>query len=161
MTMALQPRLNKQGRDDLILVDDFSKKEKEKNYIDKRYNALIDRELFFDWFKDNHDKIDFVIHLGARTDTTEFDWNIFQKLNVDYTETMFSLCSDYNIPLIYASSAATYGNGELGYDDNHDVVERLQPLNPYGKSKNEVDKWILKPECKLYSGCFILVVKTC
>lgn len=138
--------LNKQGRDDLILVDDFSKKEKEKNYIDKRYNALIDRELFFDWFKDNHDKIDFVIHLGARTDTTEFDWNIFQKLNVDYTETMFSLCADYNIPLIYASSAATYGNGELGYDDNHDIVERLQPLNPYGKSKNEVDKWILKQE---------------
>lgn len=138
--------LNKQGRDDLILVDDFSKKEKEKNYIDKRYNALIDRELFIDWFKDNHDKIDFVIHLGARTDTTEFDWNIFQKLNVDYTETMFSLCADYHIPLIYASSAATYGNGELGYDDNHDVVERLQPLNPYGKSKNEVDKWILKQE---------------
>lgn len=138
--------LNKQGRDDLILVDDFSKKEKEKNYIDKRYNTLIDRELFFDWFKDNHDKIDFVIHLGARTDTTEFDWNIFQKLNVDYTETMFSLCADYHIPLIYASSAATYGNGELGYDDNHDIVERLQPLNPYGKSKNEVDKWILKQE---------------
>ncbi len=135
--------LNDHGRDDLILVDDFSKKEKERNYVDLKYNALVDRDVFFDWFKENHHDVDFVVHLGARTDTTEFDWNVFQKLNVDYTQTMFCLCSDYHIPLVYASSAATYGNGELGYDDSHDVVEKLNPLNPYGRSKNEVDKWIL------------------
>ena len=138
--------LNKKGYNDLILVDDFSKKEKERNYIDLKYNALVDRNVFFDWFKENHEDVDFVVHLGARTDTTEFDWNVFQKLNVDYTETMFSMCAEYQIPLVYASSAATYGNGELGYDDSHDVVEKLQPLNPYGRSKNEVDKWILKQE---------------
>ena len=137
---------NKKGYNDLILVDDFSKKEKEKNYIDLKYNSLVDREIFFEWFKVNHGNVEFVVHLGARTDTTEFDWNVFQKLNVNYTQTLFSLCTEYQIPLIYASSAATYGNGELGYDDNHEVVERLQPLNPYGKSKNEVDKWILKQE---------------
>ena len=136
--------LNQRGFNDLVLVDDFSKKQKEKNYIDLKYNALVERELFFDWFKENHKGVDFVVHLGARTDTTEFDWNVFIKLNVDYTETMFSLCAEYQIPLIYASSAATYGNGELGYDDSHEVVEKLQPLNPYGRSKNEVDKWILK-----------------
>ena len=138
--------LNKKGYDDLILVDDFSKKEKERNYIHLKYKALVDRNVFFDWFKENHDKIDFVVHLGARTDTTEFDWNVFQKLNVDYTQTMFLLCTEYQIPLVYASSAATYGDGELGYEDNHEVVEKLQPLNPYGRSKNEVDKWILKQE---------------
>ena len=138
--------LNKKGYNDLSLVDDFSKKEKERNYIDLKYNALVDRNVFFDWFKENHEDVDFVVHLGARTDTTEFDWNVFQKLNVDYTETMFSMCAEYQIPLVYASSAATYGNGELGYDDSHDVVEKLQPLNPYGRSKNEVDKWILKQE---------------
>ncbi len=138
--------LNQKGYNDLILVDDFSKKEKERNYIDLKYKALVDRNIFFDWFKENHKEVDFVVHLGARTDTTEFDWNVFQKLNVDYTETMFSLCAEYQIPMVYASSAATYGNGELGYDDSHDVVEKLQPLNPYGRSKNEVDKWILKQE---------------
>lgn len=136
--------LNKKGRNDLILVDDFSKKQKERNYIDLKYKALVDRNDFFDWFKENHENVDFVVHLGARTDTTEFDWNVFQKLNVDYTKTMFLLCTEYHIPMVYASSAATYGDGELGYDDSHDVVERLQPLNPYGRSKNEVDKWILK-----------------
>ena len=136
--------LNEQGYNDLILVDDFSKKEKERNYIDLKYKSLVDRNIFFDWFKENHEDVDFVVHLGARTDTTEFDWNVFLKLNVDYTETMFALCSEYQIPLVYASSAATYGNGKLGYDDSHDVVEKLQPLNPYGRSKNEVDKWILK-----------------
>ena len=138
--------LNKKGYNNLILVDDFSKKEKERNYINLRYDSLIDRNDFFAWFKERHDDVDFVVHLGARTDTTEFDWNVFQKLNVDYTQTMFSLCAEYQIPLVYASSAATYGDGELGYDDSHDVVERLQPLNPYGRSKNEVDKWILKQE---------------
>lgn len=136
--------LNKKGYNNLILVDDFSKKEKESNYINLKYKDLINREVFFDWFRENHQDIDFVVHLGARTDTTEFDWNVFQKLNVDYTETMFSLCADYQIPLIYASSAATYGDGDLGYEDSHEIVEKLQPLNPYGRSKNEVDKWILK-----------------
>ncbi len=138
--------LNEKGYNDLIFVDDFSKKEKEKNYIDLKYNSLVDREIFFEWFKENHSKVDFVVHLGARTDTTEFDWNVFVKLNVEYTQTMFSLCAEYQIPLVYASSAATYGNGELGYDDSHEVVDRLQPLNPYGRSKNEVDRWILKQD---------------
>ncbi|MBE6336010.1 MAG: ADP-glyceromanno-heptose 6-epimerase [Lentimicrobiaceae bacterium] len=138
--------LNKKGNNDLILVDDFSKQNKERNFIDAKYNELIDRDYYFDWFENNHDNVEFVIHLGARTDTTEFDWSVFEKLNVSFTQKMFGLCAEYNIPLIYASSAATYGNGELAYDDNHEVVEKLQPLNPYGRSKNEVDKWILRQE---------------
>lgn len=138
--------LNDQGREDLILVDDFSKDKKKPNYINLEYKSLIDRDLYFDWFEKNNKEIDFVVHLGARTDTTEFDWSVFEKLNVSYTEKMFSMCADFGIPLIYASSAATYGDGNLGYDDNHSLVESLQPLNPYGRSKNEVDKWVLTQE---------------
>lgn len=136
--------LNEQGREDLVLVDDFSKKQKERNYINKKYQLLLDRKEFHNWLKLNHDKVDFVVHLGARTDTTEFDWNVFIELNVNYTEQLWTLCTEYQIPLVYASSAATYGGGELGYNDSHDIVERLVPLNPYGRSKNEIDKWILK-----------------
>ena len=66
--------LNQKGYNDLILVDDFSKKEKERNYIDLKYKTLVDRNVFFDWFKENHEEVDFVVHLGARTDTTEFEW---------------------------------------------------------------------------------------
>jgi ADP-L-glycero-D-manno-heptose 6-epimerase len=138
--------LNGQDHQDLLLVDDFSKKEKQRNYQDKRYQSLLDRDGFLEWLKENHAKVDFVIHLGARTDTTEFDYNVFQKLNVDYTIGIWKLCTEYHIPLIYASSAATYGMGERGYDDRHDIVEQLQPLNPYGRSKNEVDKYILSQQ---------------
>ena len=136
--------LNEQGRNDLVLVDDFSKTQKERNYINKKYQLLLDRKELHNWLKINHDKVDFVVHLGARTDTTEFDWNVFIELNVNYTEQLWTLCTEYQIPLVYASSAATYGGGEMGYNDSHDIVEKLQPLNPYGRSKNEIDKWILK-----------------
>ncbi|MGF2414451.1 MAG: ADP-glyceromanno-heptose 6-epimerase, partial [Ferruginibacter sp.] len=88
-------------------------------------------------------KIDFVFHLGARTDTTEFDYSIHQKLNVEYSQHIWNYCTINKIPLVYASSAATYGEGEFGYDDSHDIVEQLHPLNPYGISKNEFDKWVL------------------
>jgi len=135
--------LNQSGYVDLALVDDFSKTEKKRNYEHLAFAELIDRNAFFDWFNENHRNVEFVIHLGARTDTTEFDYGVFQQLNVDYTIRVWRCCVQYQIPLIYASSAATYGMGELGYDDRHDIVGRLQPLNPYGRSKNEIDKYIL------------------
>ncbi len=138
--------LNDYGRTDLILVDDFSKTEKKGNYEGKRFHNLVDRNSFIESLKDHHDGIDFIIHLGARTDTTEFDYQVFQKLNVDYTLALWDCCTRYQIPLIYASSAATYGMGELGYNDSHDIVSELKPLNPYGVSKNEIDKYILNQE---------------
>lgn len=133
--------LNAFGHRDLILVDDFSREERRRNYECLCYSELVDRDHFLEWFKNNN--IKFIIHLGARTDTTEFDYNVFQKLNVDYTIELWKLCTEFQIPLIYASSAATYGMGELGYDDRHDIVNALKPLNPYGRSKNEIDKFIL------------------
>jgi ADP-L-glycero-D-manno-heptose 6-epimerase len=85
-----------------------------------------------------------VIHLGARTDTTEFDYSVFEKLNLNYSKNIWNICSNYGIDLYYASSAATYGDGALGYNDDLEIIDKLQPLNPYGLSKNEFDKWAIK-----------------
>jgi ADP-L-glycero-D-manno-heptose 6-epimerase len=136
--------LNTQGYNNLILVDDFSVDTKRNNWINKKYLSTVERENLFVWLDQSGQHIDAVIHLGARTDTTEFDYTIHEKLNVQYSKDMWNYCVATNTPLIYASSAATYGAGELGYNDDHDVPERLQPLNPYGVSKNEFDKWALK-----------------
>jgi ADP-L-glycero-D-manno-heptose 6-epimerase len=88
--------------------------------------------------------IDFIFHLGARTDTTEFDYSVLEKLNVEFSKNIWSYCVEKKIPLVYASSAATYGGGELGYNDDHELPFKLNPLNPYGRSKNEFDKWALQ-----------------
>lgn len=138
--------LNQQGFENLILVDEFDDEEKELNLLHKKFIVRVEREDFFDWVQREKPKVDFVFHLGARTDTTEFDYSIHQHLNVEYSQNIWNYCTVNNIPLVYASSAATYGEGELGYDDNHEVIEQLHPLNPYGISKNEFDKWVLHQE---------------
>ena len=136
--------LNENGYTNLILVDDFGVEEKRKNWEGKNFEEIVERYNLFNWLKENERPINFVIHLGARTDTTEFDYAIHQELNVEYSQDVWNYCTRNNVPLIYASSAATYGSGELGYDDDHGVVDKLQPLNPYGVSKNEFDKWALQ-----------------
>ena len=136
--------LNKKGKEDLLLVDDFSFEQKNKNLEGKKYLQKMERKEFLSWFERNASSVDFVFHIGARTDTTEFNKQIFDELNVEYTKSIWNTCAKNNIPLVYASSAATYGLGELGYVDSHEVVEQLKPLNPYGDSKNEFDKWALK-----------------
>lgn len=138
--------LNQQGFENLILVDEFANEEKELNLLHKKYTVRVERENFFDWVQRENPAVDFVFHLGARTDTAEFDYSIHQHLNVEYSQKIWNYCSINNIPLVYASSAATYGEGELGYDDNHEIIEQLNPLNPYGISKNEFDKWVLHQE---------------
>ena len=135
--------LNQQGRKDLVIVDDFNKEAKLANWKDKQYQCKVQRDVFFDWLETHHNEVEIIIHLGARTDTTEFDKAVFDKLNLNYTKTMVTLCTRFGIPLIYASSAATYGMGECGYSDNHQIIPQLKPLNPYGVSKNELDKWLL------------------
>lgn len=137
-------KLNREGHDNIIAVDNFSSVFKKQNLLNKKIAEKINRDNFFDWLDKNHEGVNFIFHIGARTDTTEFDVAIFDKLNLNYTKNMWLKCTDYNIPLIYASSAATYGMGELGYNDSHDIVDKLKPLNPYGESKNEFDKWALK-----------------
>jgi len=136
--------LNKHEFENIILVDKFIHNEKEKNWKHKKYQFLVDRDLLFEWLDENKVSVDCVIHVGARTDTTEFDYHIHQQLNLEYSQDIWNYCTANNIPLIYASSAATYGAGELGYDDNHEIIQYLKPLNPYGVSKNEFDKWALQ-----------------
>ena len=141
---CLVAKLNDEGYINIVIVDDFSREDKKPNYENKKIVAKVHRDEFLNWLRDNRDKVSFVFHLGARTDTTEFNKSIFDKLNVNYSKEIWNLCANNRIPLVYASSAATYGLGEFGYSDNHEVVEKLKPLNPYGDSKNEFDKWVLK-----------------
>ncbi len=136
--------LNNQGYTNLILVDDFGVEEKRKNWEGKQYLEVVERYNLFNWLEEKEPATSIVIHLGARTDTTEFDYAIHQELNVEYSQNIWNYCTQHQVPLIYASSAATYGSGDLGYNDDHDIVNTLEPLNPYGVSKNEVDKWALQ-----------------
>ena len=143
---CLVSKLNAEGYQDIIVVDDFSDTQKNKNLEGKTYTGQVHRKEFHEWLKQNHALTQFVFHIGARTDTTEFDVAVFDELNLNYTKELWKICVEFGLPLVYASSAATYGMGELGYEDSHDVVERLKPLNPYGNSKNDFDKWALKQE---------------
>ena len=136
--------LNDKGIENIILVDKFSNIKKEKNWKQKQYKHLVDRELLLEWIDENKPNIEFVIHLGARTDTTELNYNIHRELNVEYSEDVWNYCTAYNIPLIYASSATTYGNGELGFNDDDKMTCDLRPLNAFGLSKNEFDKWAIQ-----------------
>ncbi|MCH3924582.1 MAG: ADP-glyceromanno-heptose 6-epimerase [Bacteroidales bacterium] len=141
-------KLNQEKEKDIIIVDDFSRQDRKENWENKQYIKKIDRKDFIEWFKENAKDVDGVFHLGARTDTTEFDWDIFLELNLNYTKDIWNICADNKIPMIYASSAATYGAGEQGYDDDINKIPLLKPLNPYGKSKQEFDIWQLQQDNK-------------
>jgi len=142
----LLERLNEEGFTDLVLVDDFSHKEKEANYLGRSYTGLVNREDFIPWLRENQKFAEFVFHIGARTDTAEFDREIFNKLNLNYSKDVWKTCTEFGIPLLYASSAATYGDGFYGYSDSHDIIPLLKPLNPYGESKNDFDNWVIEQE---------------
>lgn len=145
---CLISRFNAEGISDLILVDDFSKTEKEPNFQLKQFYQKIERKDFIAWLDGNANIIKQVIHIGARTDTTEFSVELFNELNLNYTKAIWTICAQQRIPLIYASSAATYGLGEHGYNDDESTIGLLKPLNPYGDSKNDFDKWALKQDQK-------------
>ncbi len=133
--------LNREGFENIVISDEFNEPSKEPNYSSAKYSDKIDRNELLNWLKDQ--SFDLVYHLGARTDTTEFNYAILQELNLEYSKRIWEYCSVNRIPLVYASSAATYGTGEKGYLDDHVLVDQLRPLNPYGLSKNEFDKWAL------------------
>ena len=145
---CLIAKLNELNFNYIIAVDDFSNEEKNKNLIGKKIKERVERNDFFQWLDQNNREVEFLFHIGARTDTTEFNKEIFDTLNVNYSKHVWEACVKYQIPLGYASSAATYGLGELGYDDNENEIHLLKPLNPYGDSKNDFDNWALKQEDK-------------
>jgi ADP-L-glycero-D-manno-heptose 6-epimerase len=144
-------RLNSDRFMDIVAVDDFkglsthpSHERTGSNLEGKHLLAKVDRTDFPAWLRANEDQVQFVFHIGARTDTTEFNRAVFDELNLHYTQEVWKLCAELAIPLVYASSAATYGAGELGYSDSHTIIPSLKPLNPYGESKNDFDIWALK-----------------
>lgn len=141
-------KLNKEGYNEIVVVDDFSFPEKNKNLEGKQIRERVEREQFFEWLDKEQRQVEFIFHLGARTNTSEFDKSIFDHLNVNYTKTMWKKCVEYGIPLVYASSAATYGLGEHGYEDDESIIPKLTPLNPYGDSKNDFDIWALEQKEK-------------
>ncbi len=138
--------LNRQGFENIIIADEFGDPAKKPNYENKKFRDKVERDSLFEWLYAEKPPVHFVFHLGARTDTTEFDYAVHERLNVEFSKKIWAFCTDNRIPLVYASSAATYGAGEHGYKDDHDIVQQLKPLNPYGVSKNEFDKWALQQE---------------
>jgi ADP-L-glycero-D-manno-heptose 6-epimerase len=135
--------LLQQGKTDLILVD-------ARSYLHTRDCAkgmgglpFVDRVELFDKVP-GLAGVDAVLHLGACTDTGQTDEAYVEKWNTGYTQQVWRWCAAQNIPLVYASSAATYGRGEHGYSDDHALIARLQPLNLYGRSKHDFDRWALK-----------------
>ena len=147
---CLVQKLNDEGYLDLVLVDDFSNPNKSRNLEGKIYSKQVHRDDFPNWLTVNHLHTQFVFHIGARTDTTELDRDLLNRLNLDYSKSIWNICVEFGLPFVYASSAATYGMGEHGYDDDETKIPSLKPLNPYGDSKNDFDNWVLKQARKPY-----------
>jgi len=147
---CLVAALNQAGYNDLVLVDDFGMPVREDNLTGKSFTAKVNRKDLANWLDENHLLVQFIFHIGARTDTTESDVAVLNELNLDYTKMLWQKCVAYGLPLVYASSAATYGGGEHGYDDDETKLDLLQPLNLYGHSKNDFDKWAIAQDKKPY-----------
>lgn len=145
---CLITRLNQDKFRHIVAVDDFTDEAKNKNLEGKIIKEKVQRDDFFDWLDQNYEEVEFCFHLGARTDTTEKSWETLEKLNLNFSKTTWQKCHQYQIPLVYASSAATYGLGENGYDDNESLISALKPLNLYGESKNDFDIWALQQSNK-------------
>lgn len=141
--------LNDQGYEDLLLCDHFESGDKWKNLRGLKYDSFVQVEDLFDhpiWKKPQG--LSAIYHMGACSDTTELNMDFLYKNNTEYTNKLLTLAAQKNIPIVYASSAATYGAGEQGYDDDHKGIPSLKPLNKYGYSKQLSDEWILKQKKK-------------
>jgi len=132
---------NKLGRQDLVIVDRITHENQWQNLVHRHYAEYLDKDQLFDFLEDNDD-ITAVIHMGAISATTERDFNKLVADNMHYSQDLWSWCAEYEVPFFYASSAATYGGGEQGYDDAS--IENLRPLNGYGYSKHFFDQWVMQ-----------------
>ncbi len=141
---AIIAALNTRGCDDILVVDNIDHEQKGRNLRSLRFRETIGvdefrlrlRQGFYDQFD-----VSGVLHLGACSDTTEDNWDYLQDNNVNYSKELILWCFRNNVRCIYASSAATYGDGALGFSDDPELFDQFAPLNPYGKSKLLVDIW--------------------
>lgn len=137
-------KLNQEGIKDVLVIDHLDKDEKWKNLVGKSYYDYIQKNDFFNAVISRQvPKPQVIIHLGACSSTTLTDANYYIKNNYEYSKVLALWAFELGIPFIYASSAATYGNGELGYDDDLTKIKNLSPLNMYGYSKHMFDLWLL------------------
>jgi len=147
---CLVGELNRLGYRSLVPVDHFTLPEKMKNLEGKQYETLVPRDQFFDWIQGREHEVQFIFHIGARTNTAEQNLDVLQDLNVAYSKKLWQLCCRHQIPFIYASSAATYGMGLNGFSDDPAGLAALEPLNPYGRSKQEFDLWVMEQKEQPY-----------
>lgn len=134
------------GKHAVISVDEpsYFKSREEHRGID--FQTIVDRNEMFEWLERHRPALHAVVHLGACTDTTEMDAAFLNRVNVEFSKRLWSYCSRSRVPLFYASSAATFGDGSHGYSDDESGIARLKPLNPYGESKQQFDLWALDEE---------------
>ena len=136
-------KLNQKGLDDIVIVDELGDHLKEKNLIGKKFKDCIDKDQFLarlDSFKD----VDLILHIGACSSTILTDEKYYIQNNLEYSKTLARFCLENNIRFLYASSAATYGDGSLGFSDEDLDTPKYQPLNYYGWSKHNFDLWVIK-----------------
>ena len=145
---CLVKKLNQENFNAIIAVDKFENPVKKKNLEGAILQERVDRDKFMEWLDKNYELVEFIFHIGAKTDTAEFDKVLLNRLNTQYTKDIWTRCIQYQIPLVYASSAATYGLGESGYDDDESKIHLLKPLNPYGQSKQDFDGWAIQQKEK-------------
>ncbi|WP_320173165.1 ADP-glyceromanno-heptose 6-epimerase [Maridesulfovibrio sp.] len=140
---AMVWKLNQMGIDDILIVDNLAKTDKWKNLVNLRYEDYIHRDQFFKFILEGDDpfKTDAVIHMGACSSTTEQDADFLMENNYRYTQMLCRFCLQHDVRFINASSAATYGDGQFGFDDDHEGIDRLKPMNMYGYSKQLFDLW--------------------
>jgi ADP-L-glycero-D-manno-heptose 6-epimerase len=135
----------------VISVDAPSYFSDRKEHAGLNFGEIVDRENLFTWLDAETKRlgkppVSAIVHMGACTDTMEFDEAYLAKMNLEYSKSIWNYCVKHKVPLVYASSAATYGAGELGYDDDDALTPRLKPLNPYGESKRAFDEWAFGEE---------------
>jgi ADP-L-glycero-D-manno-heptose 6-epimerase len=139
-------RLNTTGFSDIVIVDTDREGTKERNLENLKFNEFIDKDTLLKKLNNNSFsvKIDTMYHMGACTSTTETDMKYLRENNFEYSKILGEWCLKNNIRYIYASSGATYGDGSKGFDDDYDLIPKLEPLNKYGLSKQMFDLWVLE-----------------
>ncbi|MDD2832654.1 MAG: ADP-glyceromanno-heptose 6-epimerase [Methylotenera sp.] len=128
-------------RDDITIVDRITHEDQWQNLVKRQYAHYLDKDQLLPWLEGRTD-IEAIIHMGAISATTERDFNQLVTTNIQYSQNLWSWCAHNRVPFFYASSAATYGDGNLGYDDAS--INHLRPLNGYGYSKHFFDQWVLR-----------------
>lgn len=132
--------LNDHGYEDIVIVDNIAETDKWMNMRNKQYIKYVHKSQFLEELP-TYENVEAIIHMGAQSATTERNFDYLWENNFEYTKTLWNYCADKQITFIYASSAATYGDGELGFDDRMDI-DQLRPLNGYGYSKQLFDQWV-------------------